>query len=88
MAMDRAAIRRVLVEQLQEDKGEVFDNVDDSVRLREGLGLDSIDVVTLVINIQSRFGVELKSEELERVVTVGNLLDLLLVKLSPARAAA
>jgi acyl carrier protein len=87
-AMDRNAIRRALTQQLEEDKGERVENMDDTVVLREGLGLDSIDVVTLVINIQSRFGIELKSEELEKIVTVGDLLDLLQVKLAQTRAAA
>ena len=86
--MDRNAIRLALVQQLEEDKGERVENMDDTVLLREGLGLDSIDVVTLVINIQSRFGIELKSEELEKIVTVGDLLDLLQVKLTQTRAAA
>jgi acyl carrier protein len=86
--MDRNAIRLALVQQVEEDKGERVENMDDAVVLREGLGLDSIDVVTLVINIQSRFGIELKSEELEKIVTVGDLLDLLQVKLAQTRAAA
>jgi acyl carrier protein len=86
--MDRNAIRRALTQQLEEDKGERVENMDDTVVLREGLGLDSIDVVTLVINIQSRFGIELKSEELEKIVTVGDLLDLLQVKLDHTRTAA
>jgi acyl carrier protein len=86
--MDRTRLRQVLLEQLQEDKGEVYENLDDNVGLRDGLGLDSIDVVTLVINIQARFGVELKSDELEKIVTVGNLLDLLQERLLPLRSAA
>jgi acyl carrier protein len=86
--MDRTALRQALLEQLQEDKGEVYEGLDDNVNLRDELGLDSIDVVTLVINIQCRFGIELKSEELETLVTVGNLLDLIQAKLAAGRAAA
>jgi acyl carrier protein len=86
--MERAAIRQVLLQALEEDKGERVNNLDDAVVLREGLGLDSIDLVTLVINIQSRFSIELHDEELEKVVTVGDLLDLLQVKLGRPGAAA
>jgi acyl carrier protein len=88
MAMDRTSIRHTLQELVQEEKGEVVEGLDDGVQLREGLGLDSIDVVTLVISIQTRFAIELKSEELEKVVTVGELLDLLQLKLGVNRAAA
>jgi acyl carrier protein len=86
--MERAAIRHALLQILEEDKGERVDNLDDAVALREGLGLDSIDVVTLVINIQSRFGIELSGEDLERVVTVGDLLDLIQFKVGRPGAAA
>ena len=88
MAMDRESIRQTLLEQLREEKGEEVGPVDDKVTLREGLGLDSIDVVTLVISIQTRFGIELRSEELEKTVTVGDLLDILQVKLAPKAIAA
>jgi len=86
--MDRTALRKALLEQVQEDTGEVHTDLPDDASLREGLGLDSIDVVTLVIHIQSRFNIELKSEELEKIVTVGELLDLIQAKLAGRRSAA
>jgi acyl carrier protein len=88
MAMDRAAIRQTLLELVQEEKGEKFDGLEDGVRLREELGLDSIDLVTLVISIQTRFSIELEAAELEKVLTVGDMLDLLQNKLASGRAAA
>jgi acyl carrier protein len=86
--MDRVTLRRALLEQIQEEKGEAYPDLPDELGLREGLGLDSIDVVTLVISIQTRFAIELKTEELERIATVGDLLDLLQVKLPASRSAA
>jgi acyl carrier protein len=86
--MDRVKLRQALLEQIQEEKGETYGDLPDELGLREGLGLDSIDVVTLVIGIQTRFGIELKTEELEKIATVGDLLDLLQVKLRAPGAAA
>jgi acyl carrier protein len=86
--MDRVTLRRALLEQIQQETGETYEVLPDDVGLREGLGLDSIDVVTLVIGIQTRFGVELKPEELEKIATVGDLLDLLQAKLLASRTAA
>jgi acyl carrier protein len=86
-AMDRATLRQTLLEQLQVETGDSYDSLDDDLALRDGLGLDSIDVVTLMISFQERLGIDLRSEELEKVVKVGDLLDLIQVKLA-GRAAA
>jgi acyl carrier protein len=86
--MDRMTLRRGLLEQIQQETGESYEDLPDDLGLREGLGLDSIDVVTLVIGIQTRFGVELKTEDLERIATVGDLLDLLQAMLLASRSAA
>jgi len=85
--MDRAALRQVLVEILEEDKGEKVETPADDIGLRDGLGLDSVDVVSLVMHIESRFRIRLPSEELEKLQRVGDLLDLLERKLAAAKAA-
>ena len=61
--------------------------MDDSVALREGLGLDSVDVVTVVSQIERRFRVRLTHDELARLNTVGDLIDLLQSKLVQVQAA-
>ena len=88
MAMDRTTLRQVLLEQLQQDTGEIHECLEDDLNLREGLGLDSVDLVSLVISIQGRLGIELRSEELENTVKVGDLLDLIQLKLTASRSAA
>jgi acyl carrier protein len=88
MAMDRTTLRQVLLEQLQQDTGEIHECLEDDLNLREGLGLDSVDLVSLVISIQGRLGIELKSDELENTVKVGDLLDLIQLKLTVSRSAA
>lgn len=41
----------------------------------EGLGLDSIDILELVVNIEKKYGIKIKSAEIGREVfqTVGSL---------------
>lgn len=79
---DRALIRRTLIELLEVDTGENHNNLDDTVNLREGLGLDSVDVVSIVSQIERRFHIRLTHQELEKLVTVADVLDLLEAKLS------
>jgi acyl carrier protein len=79
---DRAFIRRTLIELLEADTGEKHADLDDSANLREGLGLDSVDVVSIVSQIERRFHIRLTHQELEKLVAVGDILDLLQAKLA------
>ena len=79
---DCAFIRRTLIELLEADTGEKHDDLDDSATLREGLGLDSVDVVSIVSQIERRFHIRLTHQELEKLVTVSDVLNLLQAKLA------
>jgi acyl carrier protein len=86
---DRETIRRTLIELLEADKGEKYPDVDDAKKLREELGLDSLDVVSLVSQVERLYRIRLSHEELQTLVTVGDVLNLLEAKLAvPARPAA
>lgn len=79
---DRESIRHSLLAYLEDDLGETIPSLDDELNIREGLGLDSVDVVGLVMQVERQFRVRLATEELSGIVTVGDLLDLLQVKMS------
>jgi acyl carrier protein len=79
---DRESIRQSLVAYLEDDLGQPLASFDDGVSLREGLGLDSVDVVGLVMQVERLLRIRLESEDLARLVTVGDLLDLLEAKVS------
>jgi acyl carrier protein len=87
---DRTEIRQILVELLEADTGEKFPDLADSKKLREELGLDSVDVVSIVSQIERRFRIRLTHQELEKLATVGDVLTLLESKLAnpPETAAA
>jgi acyl carrier protein len=55
--------------------------LDDSINLREDLGIDSVDLVTLIVHTQSRLEIEVPSEEMEKAATVGDLLDILMSRM-------
>ena len=80
--MDRESIRLSLLAYLEDDLGETIPSLGDEVDIRGGLGLDSVDVVGLVMQVERQFRIRLATEELSGVITVGDLLDLLQAKLS------
>jgi acyl carrier protein len=85
----RSEIRQILVELLEADTGEQFGDLSDSKDLRVELGLDSVDVVSVVSQIERHFRIRLTHPELEKLVKVGDVLDLLESKLAaPPNAAA
>jgi acyl carrier protein len=86
--MDREVLRQTLVTKLEEDTGEKVPPLNDQVNLRTDLGLDSVDFVQLVIQLQSEYGIVLETKELENITVVGEFLDLLEAKLSAKKAAA
>ena len=85
---DRESIRQTLIELLEADTGEKYPGLDEQVNMREGLGLDSVDVVSIVSQIERRFRIRLSQQELEKLVTVADVLNLLECKLKAGPEAA
>jgi acyl carrier protein len=85
MLMNREDMRATLLRLLEEEMGESYPPLDDHVGLKEGLNLDSVDVVGLVIRVERELRVRLSMNDLEQVRTVGDLLDLLARPATPAR---
>ena len=79
---EREDIRQTLVELLEADTGEKYADLKDETSLREGLGLDSVDVVSIVSQIERRYRIRLTQEELTTLSTVGDVLSLLQTKLT------
>lgn len=46
-----------------------------TARFKEDLGADSLDLFELVMSFEDEFGVEIESEELEKMSTVQNVMS-------------
>ncbi len=79
----RASLRQYLSEVLQAETGRDFSPLPDQARLREHLGLDSVDLVGVVSQIEWTFHFRLSHQELKQLVCVSDLLDLLQKKACP-----
>jgi acyl carrier protein len=80
--MDRTALRQALKDMVESNTGEPVDHFDDATDLREGLGLDSVDVISLAMEIQDQFRLSIDVAEFERLRCVGDLLDVLQARLA------
>lgn len=79
--MDRNEIRTILAELVEETLGEPRE-VQPDQDLREGLGLDSVDLFSLIIEIQTRFRIKIDSAELEPIRRVDDLVSLIAGKIA------
>ena len=64
-------MREIIAEQLNCDEGEI--NVDTS--FKDDLGADSLDLFELVMAFEEEYGVEIPSEDLEKITTVGDIVE-------------
>ena len=80
--MNRQELSAVVLELLEKETGETYPDLAEKTSLRDGLHLDSLDMAGLVLHVESRFGIQIETELLERIATIGDMLDVLEEKLA------
>jgi acyl carrier protein len=86
--MDRQTLRTRLLDIFEQETWERPENLTDDMTIREGLKLDSVDVLSVALRLESELGVTLGSDDFGRIQTVGDLLDTIQAKLSAKSRAA
>lgn len=72
--MDREQLRTTLVDLLEQETWERPEDFSDGVKIREGLKLDSVDLLSVMLRAESTLGVSLDSRDFDKITTVGDLL--------------
>lgn len=82
-------IRRLLVENLRLEGLEPQTIADDQPLFGEGLGLDSIDALELVVALEKEFGIAIGNQDVQReaLASVAAIERLVQAQLHPTRAA-
>ena len=80
--MNREEIRKVLKTIFEEETSQTLESLDDSAVLAEDFAFDSVDLVSLLMRVESHFQVRLTNAELTESRTVGALIDLVNSKVS------
>jgi acyl carrier protein len=75
-------IRAHLVDELEIDPS----LIQESTRFRQDLDADSLDLYTLVQELEDSYGVKMSDEEAARILTVGQAVDFVLATESGATA--
>jgi acyl carrier protein len=69
-------IRAHLADELELDPARITE----STRFREDLAADSLDLYTLVQELEDSYGVKMSDEEAARITTVGQAVDFVLAR--------
>ena len=83
---DTDSIRAKVIEHLiaASDEDVKPEDVNETSSLRDDLDLSSLQAVTLVMDLEDEFGVVIEDEEIENLATVGDVLNIILVKQAEA----
>lgn len=63
-------LKEIIVEGLGVNANEVVE----SASFKDDLGADSLDLFEMVMALEEEFGVEIPSEDLEKIITVGDIM--------------
>ena len=66
-------VKEVIVEKLNADGMEITEETS----FKDDLDADSLDLFEMVMALEEEFGIEIPSEDLEKLVTVGDVLEYL-----------
>ena len=73
--MERKEIESKVNEFLVEEMEIEGSGINDDAKLKEDLGLDSLDFVDIVVVVEKTFGFKIKPEEMSEVLTVRDFYD-------------
>ena len=69
-------VKEIIEEQLNIEDVEITE----ATRFKEDLEADSLDLFELVMAFEEEYGVEIPSEDLEKITTVGSVIDYMKAK--------
>lgn len=64
-------VREFLIDDLEIDE----DKIKDDAKLKDDMGIDSLDFVDIVVIVDKKFGFKIKPEEMKGIVTLKDFCD-------------
>jgi acyl carrier protein len=76
--MNRDAVLSLIRTHLSDELEVDGDRIDESTRFKEDLEADSLDLYTLVQELEDTYGVRIPDDEAAKILTVGQAVDFIL----------
>jgi acyl carrier protein len=68
---------------IAKNTGVAEESIEPILRFTQDMGMDSLDMVNLVVEFENEFHVEFTDDEAEKIITVKDARELLMKKLKP-----
>ncbi|EHI69006.1 phosphopantetheine-binding protein [Streptococcus ictaluri] len=75
--MTRNDILERIITLISKQKDTIDFTITEDTNLKDDLGVDSIELVEFVINIEDEFNIEIPDEAVDHMVSMGDMLDYL-----------
>ena len=75
MAFSQAEVLAGLAEIVNDETGIATDSVQLEKSFTDDLDIDSISMMTIVVNAEDKFGVKIPDEEVKNLITVGDAVN-------------
>lgn len=79
--MDRTALSEALLGLYNEESGSSLQTLGEDLNFATDLRLDSVDTVSLIMQVERHFRIRFSHSELNSITAVGQMLDLITIKL-------
>jgi acyl carrier protein len=76
--MTREQVFELIQTHLADELDVDLQNIDEATRFKEDLEADSLDLYTLVQELEDTYGVEMSDEQAAKILTVGQAVDFVL----------
>lgn len=76
-----AQLKLVIADYLTDDNKQKLDTITEQTNFVTDLQIDSVDLVDIVINTETKFAIQIENETIATMVTVGKCLDVIESKL-------
>jgi len=73
--------KTILAEHIPGDEQEIIATITEQTNLVDDLGIESLDVVNIVIDMEDNFNIQIDNDAIKKMSTVGSCLDLIQEKL-------
>src|SRR3954463_5405431 len=74
--------KKILSEHVATNQSGLLEKLSEETDLVDDLGIESLDVVNIVIDMEDHFNIAIDNDSIKRMSTVGNCLDLIEEKLA------
>ena len=73
--------KTILSGHVPDNRVKAFESLNEQTNMADDLEIESLDIVSIVIDIEDKFNIEIENDSLRRMSTVGSCLNLIQEKL-------